>query len=175
MSRFNRYLRGWLGLLDGKVGGFTPAETLDQVRPTLDTYPFIHAQMRELVTGGTGGLAGGAEGFNPVATLLVPNDEIWFVEQATCVTEAGVAVAEHLCCAPSVQVRSRSLGIPKDIILGQFVAPEWGSTFAYRAFGISNRPYIALPGDQFGVYVSLIDTAATIEVILNLLISRSPT
>lgn len=171
MARFNRFLKGWLGLLDAKVGGFTPSDTQDFIQGTLDTYRFLYAQQRELVTGGTGGIAGSAEGFNPVATLLVPQDEIWFVQHAT--VEGTVPAADEAVVAPSVQIRSRSLGILKDILLGP---PSFAPTvtFAYRATALQSAPFIALPGDQFGVWAVMLDFAGTIDFTMSMLIVRTP-
>lgn len=170
MARFNRFLKGWLGLLDAKVGGFTPADTEDRVRPTLGTYPFLYAQVRELVTGGTGTIASTAEGFNPVATLVVPDNEIWFVEHAT--VTGTILAGDEAIVAPSVQIRSRSLGIKKDILLGTPNAP--GSvTFAHQPAAILTKTFIALPGDEFGVWAVLLDYAVAVEFTLSMLIARS--
>lgn len=169
-ARFNRFLKGWLGLLDAKVGGFTPTSTEDNVRATLSAYPFIYSQMRELVTGGTGGISSAAEGFNPVATLVVPDNEIWLVEHAT--VTGPITAADEAVVAPAVQIRSRSLGIKKDILLGPAsVAPT--VTFAYQAAALQNRPFWAQPGDEFGVFAVLLDYAGTIEFTLSMLIARA--
>jgi hypothetical protein len=171
-ARFNRYLRGWLGLLDAKVGGFTPTETSDLLQPQLDTFPFLYAQTRELVSGNTGAISAAAEGFNPCPTLEVPSGEIWFVEYGCALIPLGVIAASHAAFAPAVQIRSTALGLPRELVLGDFT-PEFTSSFAYFPHSKMGR-YVGLPGDLFGIWCSLLDGAGTFDIQLNLLMARVP-
>jgi hypothetical protein len=169
-SRYNRFLKGWLGLLDAKVGGFTPTSSEDNLRPTLDTYPFFFSQVRELVTGGTGTISGAAEGFNPVATLLVPDNEVWFVHNAT--VTGTILAGDSGFVVPAVQIRSRSLGILKDIVLGQ-CQPMPTPVGSHQACGFQTAPYYAQPGDQFGIFALHLNFAVAVEFVLSMLIARA--
>lgn len=173
MARFNRYLRGLLGFLDGKVGGLTPAEFADFLQPTLDSYPFLHAQQRELVRGGSAGIGTGGEGFDPIAALLVPQDEVWLVDWACAYMPGGVFVgaADQLTMQPAVTMRSAGAATSGMIVLGNM--PWQDPALAWCPHSTSIRPYIALPNDQFGIWVDIIQLAAgTVQPNLDLLIVR---
>lgn len=153
MARFNRFLRGWLGLLDAKVGGFTPSDTAEFVQPGLDAFPFVYAQMREVVWG-TASIVAAGEGFNSVGPLLlVPQDQIWLIQYASVHCTAVVDSADRLVIAPAVETTTH-FGLPRHVVLGT-PRMEVQVGLAHMPASTLDRPYIALPGDQLGIWVTL--------------------
>ena len=167
-SRFNLYLRGWLGLLDAKVGGVAPQAYEDAVRGTLDAYPFAYAQQR-LFKDGSVVVGPADEGFWPVTGAQVPPGEIWLCEWFSL--QANMLAADTLEFVPAVQVRGTS-GIPQTVTLADST-PTGGANGQINC-SVAIRPYIALPGDNFGVHVRQISTAGTISVQLNLMYVACP-
>lgn len=165
-SRFNLYLRGWLGLLDAKVGGVAPQGYEDNIRGTLDAYPFAYAQQR-LFKDGSVVVGPADEGFWPVHE--VPAGEIWLCEWFSL--QANMLAADTLEICPAVFVRGTS-GIPQTVTLAD-TTPTGGANGQITC-SVAIRPYIALPGDELGVHVRQISTAGTISVQFNLLYVSCP-
>jgi hypothetical protein len=155
VARFNTYLRGWLGLLDAKVEGRAPEQFLDDVRGTLDTYPFLYSQRREFVTGATGNVLATLTGwYTPNGTgLRCPSGEVWFVENYS--VQVGVvtplAAAQELRIVLGTQARQGTLGLFREVLIPttemlgiEADSPAWANL----------RPFVMLPGDEFGFWVA---------------------
>jgi hypothetical protein len=144
VSLFNRYPRGWLGFLDAKTSGQGPSAFTEEVRPTLDIYQFLYSQMRECITGASGAVAGlGQQG---PASLIVPQDEIWFIERVVAFTSTLLAGAETLNHVPAIQSLT-STGNTTIQLLGQN-QPGAGFTVGQSSERVSEFPGLALPGDR---------------------------
>lgn len=152
--RFNRHLRGWLGLLDGKVGGLTPSDYEAVIRPTLDTWPHLFAQTREVLWGEVTGIAAGSEGWNPCSNTLltVPQDEVWICEYISGYAELPVDTADRLVFGIAVETTT-TLGLSRFLILSDPYMQQLGLEFSPSS--TVQRRYIAMPGDEFGIWIAL--------------------
>lgn len=157
-SRFNRFLRGWLGFLDSKVGGFTPALAEDAVRPVLDVRPFAYAQARQFELGNTAVLAAGTTGFvSMTVPKIVPEGELWFVDNCSC-TSNTLASGDRCIMSPAANIIASVGGIRQTLVLG---FPWLVATAAedHFAAGVMQAPFVMLPGDELGIFVSQIAVA----------------
>lgn len=144
MSLFNRYPRGWLGFLDAKTSGQGPSTFTEEVRPTLDVYQFLYSQMRECVTGVSGAVAGlGPQG---PAALIVPQDELWFIERVVAFTSTLLAGAETINHVPGIQSLT-SAGNQTVQLLAQN-QPGVGFSVGVSSERVSEFQGLALPGDR---------------------------
>lgn len=173
MQRFNRHFRGFLSLLDAKVGGLTPTNYEDAVRVTVDAAEFIFANTREVTAGNTGGLGTAAEGFagDVAGTLTVPADEMWLVDNYTTRATAILGAAEELVAVPAMSSRLTITGNLGFQVFANVLYPGTANFASSPSFH-ADRPFIALPGDVLGAWVSRIVTAATIDITLTASFSR---
>lgn len=77
MAAINRVPKGFLGILDAKTGGRTPAEPLGALAPTMDLTPNYLADIPLEVVQASTGAAVLALQF--VAPVTVPAGELWYV------------------------------------------------------------------------------------------------
>ncbi len=84
MSRINRPPKGLQGLLGSQSFGSNPDELLQEVRPSIELFPFWGAELlrHKIINGGrtTNGV---------IAQHLVPTDEVWAMKQVSCYRIAG--------------------------------------------------------------------------------------
>lgn len=151
---FNRYLRGWLGLLDAKVRGLAPAEFSEVVSPVLDAFPFLLAQTRETVADITA--APGAVGFFAGANglLVPPADEIWLVEQFTWTTSAALAAADILLMAPALRQVSNGALTVTHVLHSPNPQAFW--RVGESPMVTNDRPFVLVPGVTPGVHVQVL-------------------
>lgn len=171
MQNFNRYLRGFLGMVDAKVGGVAPSTYEDAVRVGIDSWPFLYAQKRELVWGDCGTTA--SPGFQSgTAQVLVPQDEIWIVEWATAACPLGIPVGESLIISPAVQIRIAGF-LTRELLIGN-QGVDFGATDDKIPMTTTERRYVGLPNDQFGIFVNRTIGGTTPGLLLSMLIVRIP-
>lgn len=82
------YPYGYLSLLNSKANGYTPAEILDNIAPSLEMSPFLSAAI-PLTTKSSATATGLAVGTQ--ATLTVPQNEAWEVIGAMAAASNGTA------------------------------------------------------------------------------------
>lgn len=147
-SRFNTYLRGFLGLLDAKVEGKAPAQFEDVVRSTLDAYPFLYAQQRRIQSDVTGAVAG-SNFYAGGPLVVVPQDEIWLVECCYGFPSTLPGAADVQWCP--AQRSLNSAGNQRVKLLAPAYIGAMGSSISdeHRSWW----PTIGLPGDVFGAEV----------------------
>ncbi len=159
-SPFNTYLRGLLGLLDAKVGGRAPDRFEDALQLGLDAMPFILAQRRESLLGTTATFTTVGMKFDAAAIHLVPSDEVWYVDHYCGVQVGTLVAAEFLAYQPSIRTQATS-GVSTTESTGD-------NPYVYgvgdRPAVTMQRPLIAIPGDQLGMYVSRATTAASFQL-----------
>jgi len=122
MGAVNRVPRGFLGLLDAKTQGKTPADTTGFVSPVIDLTPNyladipIQVEQASQVGNTVGTLYG---------TVTVPNGELWYVY---FVTSEGIATAAGaLNVIPVLVTSSGTLSVPLEKMeagLGSYAATE---------------------------------------------------
>lgn len=156
---FNSYLRGWLGLLDAKVGGRAPDSYNESVQPTLDSYPFLFAQRRETLVDTTAAF-GVVTGYQPFPNLVVPSDQIWLCEHIGCDMGTALLAAETMMFCPAF--RSRAGGVLRVVHLAN---QSFLNTAGFKPHSRNIAPFILAPGDDLGAYVDFNATAAAILTI----------
>jgi hypothetical protein len=147
---FNRYPAGLLGLLDAKVRGQTPNELAQVTYPTVDITQFLLAQGAEAVNDLTAAIGAVGRFFGTALSLVVPNDELWYVH--ACATRPSAALG----AATSYQFKvihdtALALGASPQCL---FVRSDTASgTTAGQPFAGNGKPFIMSPGDRLGVFV----------------------
>jgi len=164
---FNTNLRGFLGLLDAKVQGRAPENFLENVQPTLDAFDFLYAARRRVLQIDCGLSSTAGEGFWPGLGGLsqVPQDELWYVDRITTFINSPLLAAEELLYYPAVNYRT-TLAFTGHTVLAQ--PRDRVSVAGDVPRNPSDRPYLGLPGDVFGVWIEHIVTAATINILIEL-------
>lgn len=158
---FNRIPRGLLGLLDAKVRGQSPQVLRDELQLTLDGFGFYFAGAAELQAGQT--LIPVTEG--PITfqnnALIVPNDELWWVDTFSVGANSILGAGATLNLSPMVRVAAAA-GIQ---LTDQLLAPP-GPSFGQgsRPVWPAERSFWALPADALGAWIHAHDVYADILV-----------
>jgi len=148
VRRFNTYLRGWLGLLQSQVEGRPPTEFESALRGTLDAYPFLYAERVTWFSLPTTGSAN--EGFFSATGLSVPQDEIWLVEHMGLRLANGTGVNGVLAAAEEAGI---ACGVLAFNAITEHLVGEPSQVFLNGSMpvALASRPFVAIPGDNFGV------------------------
>lgn len=147
---YNRYPVGLLGLLDAKIRGFTPNELADVTYATLDITQFLLQQNTEAANDLTAAIGAVGRFFGANLTLVVPNDEIWFVHavmtRPSAVLGAGTTYRFFVC-----QDTALAAGVSPQCL---FMRSDKGSgTTGEQPTTWTGRPFLMAPGDRIGVFV----------------------
>jgi hypothetical protein len=167
MSTIQRYPGGLLELLAAKTSGWTPGELVRNVQPSLDLFQFL-AQTD--VRHETANNAAAAE--NDSVTIQVPSDEWWVL------FAAGMEYLKTATMTLAVfSIRMSPLGSSNWCSLAQGPVPEqaFGSTGAAQVSAcvfVPPQPWLLSPGTTMYGRVDVLGTDATVDVGLNLRVSR---
>jgi len=113
MSKINRVPRGLQDLLGSSNQGENPAESLREVRPTFDMFPFWASERLRVKNTGS---------FNPgkAAPLFftVPTNELWFVQSISSTTDNNTAGATM-----QIAFQHRLQNVQDDTVPGTNITP----------------------------------------------------
>lgn len=171
--------QGLLGLLQLKSLGKNPSELLDQVQPSYDLFEqYVQTLMQgEIglfgVTPTTAALVSAGHGFAPFANLaspVIPNGEMWWVEAATVYIVGNTLAAADTVVAGAGYVLPNHLTIHtlnpmsnKDIISAR--ARSWSPDPMPRSLWLP-------PGTTFGIQVFDILSATSITLQMGMRAAR---
>lgn len=139
-SPINTLPLGLLDFLTAKTLGVNPNLLADSVAPTVDLAPFYIAGQLERVQSPL--TAVNAIG-NFLTTLVVPNQELWFVQLAAASTDTMPAGISTRIRAILTDSQGQRLYLANNSS-GAVAAGERGAS-------VLSNPFIAPPGSQFGL------------------------
>lgn len=150
---------GLLGLLQLKQQGQNPSPLREDVQPTTDLTQFwFQNQMRDLTLDFTGPhntlVATGANGSKGFGTIVVPNGELWYIENFS--VNANLLAAET--CRYALQFIDSVVGMQ------YFLTPDVADiiTARTRSICVSTRNFWLSSGRILGIQVFDILTAGNI-------------
>lgn len=141
----NRVPTGLLALLGSKVAGRSPANMLEVVQPGIDFTPFYLAGAMEWQVATVNVAAVG----RALSTLVVPQNELWFVHLFTVTCGAGLGAGQAIQIAPAINVTVT--GVDRNLQVGEY--STLGAT-GDQPSAANMYPFVALPGSVFAVAIS---------------------
>lgn len=157
------FAEGLLGFLQLKNAGRNPQELSQQVYGFLELRDWMFATRAQVATLGSQTLAAGNLGFRPFTTapITVPNGEVWYVHQYSCYANLDNGETLHFRPAMGTPLTGPAttgiFGVGDAIQLSGAATPRVVSATAAA-------PFFLPPGHRLGIYVSICETAAAIEV-----------